>query len=369
MKIGFDARMIAHSGIGTYVRGLLSEFARQDRGLRFVVFAPPDAGDVPEAPHFEVQRVALPVYSPGEHLRWPRRLDAAGCDLIHVPHYNAPWWGATPLVVTIHDVVHLREPRSLRSPLHAWIARRWLAHSARRAAHIVAVSHTAAADLCAALHLDPGRVSVTHNGVDARFVPPPRDAVEAFRIRLALPREFLLYVGLRRAHKNVPALVRAFLRARACGPSAVTLVLWGRGDERDRDTASALSAAGDAVHVRDERLPAADMPLLYAAASALALPSRYEGFGLPALEAMACGVPVLSSNGGALPEVVADAAWVVPHDDEQAMAAGIVRVLHDRALREILVQRGLRRARVFTWSATAARTQAVYTRAVGGVRR
>jgi glycosyltransferase involved in cell wall biosynthesis len=362
VKVAFDARMIAHSGIGTYVRGLLGEFARQDHGIRFVVFVPPAVADIPAPPHFDLQRVAVPVYSLAEHCSWAQRLETSACDLVHVPHYNAPWWGTTPLVVTIHDVVHLREPTALRSPVEKWAARRWLAHTARRAAHVLAVSHTAAADVCRALHIERERVTVTHNGVDARFTPQPRDRVEAFRARLELPAEFLLYVGLRRAHKNVPALVRAFLRARTQGAGGAVLVLWGHGDERDRDTRVALRLAGDAVQVRDLHLPAADMPLLYAAARALALPSRYEGFGLPALEAMACGVPVLCSNAGALPEVVGDAACIVSGTDEAAMAAGIVRVLNDAVWRRGAVARGLQRAVEFTWSGAAARTRRVYAR-------
>jgi glycosyltransferase involved in cell wall biosynthesis len=367
MRIAIDARMIEHTGIGTYVRGLLGAFAAHGDGLQYVVFAPSHCVDaVPAAAHFEVRPVRIPVYSLAEHTSWPHIVDAAACDLLHVPHYNAPWWSATPCVVTAHDVVHLLYPHSMRSPLHAWVARRWLQHSTRRAVHVVTGAAAAARDLHRLLGIEPERMTVVAHGIDARFRPPAPADVERFRRAQALPSRFLLYVGLQRPHKNLARLVRAFTLHAARGRSDLELVLWGRADAGDRDLEAALATAGSRVQRRDTRLAAADMPLLYGAAHALVQPSLYEGFGLPPLEAMACGVPVLCSDGGALPEVVGDAALVVDRDDTAAMAAAIDRLAEDAALRAALVARGRARARAFTWERSAQATARVYRAAIAG---
>jgi alpha-1,3-rhamnosyl/mannosyltransferase len=359
MRIAFDARMIEHTGIGTYIRGLLEGLASVPHAPeRYVVFVPPAcAGLVPAAPHVEVRTTSVPVYSLAEHTRWPHLVDAAGCDLLHVPHYNAPWAARTPIVATVHDLIHILFPGDMPSPAHAWVAHRWLVHTVRRARHVIAVSSATAADLQRWLAVPKERVTVVPHGLEPRFAPQDAAAVTAFRAKHGLPAEFLLYFGLRRPHKNLERLVRAFALFKQRAPGPLGLVLWGRGDTQD-------AARTADVQVRDTWLDAADVPLLYAAARGVVQPSLYEGFGLPPLEAMACGVPVLCSNGGALPEVVADAALVVDRLDVEAMASGLERLAHDQALRATLVARGHERARRFDWDAAARATRRVYAAAL-----
>jgi glycosyltransferase involved in cell wall biosynthesis len=368
MRIGIDARMLAHSGIGTYTRHILAGLAAEPGGHRYVVFTAPElVSQVPVAPHFETCATRVPVYALAEHGRWRRELESARCDLYHIPHYNVPFGFTPPFVVTVHDLIHWLFPHFLRSPMHAAMARALLRHAVQGATRVIADSACTRDDLQRLLALPAGRTAVIPLGVDARFQPLARAAVEDFRRRNGLPPRFVLYVGLRRPHKNLPRLVRAFAALQRRRPSDVALVLWGRPDERDRATEHAIATTGSEAHVLRTHAALADeeMPLLYNAAWGVVLPSLYEGFGLPAVEAMACGVPVLASRGGALPEVVGSAALLADPYDELALSAGLERLVHDESRRTELTARGVQRARAFDWQYTARRVREVYEAAGG----
>lgn len=363
MRVGIDARMLGHSGIGTYVRGLLEGLAAAPGTNEYLVFTLPDLVDrLPRAACFEVRSAAVPIYGLQEHWEWPRLLRAARCDVYHVPHYDVPLRFDRPYVVTVHDLIHLLFPES------AWqaaAARLLLRNAVRRAARVVAVSECTRRDLERRLGVSERRSRVVAPGIDPRYQPIGQAEVRAFRARLGLPERYVLWVGLRRPHKNVERLVRAYARYRARATAAPDLVLWGRPDRRDAAADAAIGELGlrDAVRCIDRRVSDAEMPLLYNGAAAFVMPSLYEGFGLPPLEAAACGVPVLAARAGALPEVLGDAAlFAEPHDTE-ALAVGLERVLEDVPLRAALRERGLERARGFPWAGTALAMRAVYAEA------
>jgi glycosyltransferase involved in cell wall biosynthesis len=363
VRIGIDARMLAHSGIGTYTKHLLDGFAAQPGPHEYVVFTAPElVARVPAAACFEVRPTTVPVYGLAEHGRWRRELAAAGCDVYHIPHYNVPFGFEPPFVVTVHDVIHWLFPQFMQSALHAGMSRWLLRNAVHGAMRVIADSARTRDDLQRLLGLRVGQTVIVHLGVDAHFRPLAAPAIGAFRCRVALPPRFLLYVGLRRPHKNLQRLVRAFAALQSRRPSDCGLVLWGRPDERDGATNAAIAAAGLQARIHCVHVPLADdeMPLLYNAASGVVLPSLYEGFGLPAVEAMACGVPVLASQGGALPEIVGDGGLLADPYDEAALSRGLERLVHDAPLREDLVRRGLARARAFDWTRTTRRTREVY---------
>jgi alpha-1,3-rhamnosyl/mannosyltransferase len=362
LRVGIDARMAGHSGIGTYVRGLLAGLADHARHDYVVFTFSEHAGGLPRGERFEVRTTGVPVYSPREHTALARELLEAGCDVYHVPHYNAPLGFPAPLVVTIHDLLHFVHPEYMRSRTRAAWAGVLLRGSISRAAALIAVSEATRLDLERRLDVDPERITVVAEGVASRFAPPSPEAVAAFRARHRLAAPFVLYVGLLRPHKNLVRLVAAFDRAREGLAGDLQLVLWGRRDRRYPEIERQIAARRLEARVRilDTRLPDDDMPLLYAAAHGFVLPSLHEGFGLPPLEAMACGTPVLAANAGALPEVLGDAALFVSPEDVAGLAHGLVRLVNDAALRDALRRRGLVRARGFTWSGAAQRTQAVY---------
>lgn len=361
MRIGIDARMLAHSGIGTYVGGLLAALGRDPGPHDYVVFTAPElAARIPSP--FETRLVRVPVYGLREQLGWRGTLEAARCDVVHVPHYNVPLAYRRPLVVTVHDLIHLLFPRFLSTPLHAAWVRALLGGAVRRARVVLADSACTRDDLVRRLGCDPDRIRVAYPGVGATFGPRAPDEVEAFRARHELAAKFVLYVGLRRPHKNLERLVRAWAAWQGRAPGPEQLVLWGRRDRRDEATERAIGALGIGGSVRsvEQRLVDEEMPLLYASAQAVVLPSLYEGFGLPALEAMACGVPVLAARAAALPEVVGDSALLADPLDVEALAAGLERITRDEALRTALARRGPGRARNFTWGRTAALARAAY---------
>lgn len=351
-----DARGIAQSGIGRYLRAVLARVLDDPRFSRVTLLGRPEeiAASLPTRTVATVRVVAFPhpFYSVAAQAHWAA-LAVAGRlahDVAFFPHYDVPVPASLRRsVVTVHDLTqfHLRDIFPWWKVAAGGVV---LDRALRRASRVVAVSHAAGADL---LLRHPGvapRLHVIPQGVDARWSEPGNAAsVEALR-------PYLLCVGNRRPHKNWVAAVEVLARLRPRFP-ALRLVLAGRGEE-DRDLVAARAAArgvADAVvEVRDapdERLAA-----LYAGAECLLFPSLHEGFGLPALEAMAAGLPVVCSDRASLPEVVGDAGVVAGPHDHDALAGAVRRLLEEPAFRATLVERGRRRAAEFRWERTAART-------------
>jgi glycosyltransferase involved in cell wall biosynthesis len=266
----------------------------------------------------------------------------------------------------VHDLIPFRFPAL--TPWRYRNAFRLLMRRAIRVAdRIIAVSESTRGDLVELLHAPPKRITVVPEAADARFHPiEDRAAFAPVRLRYALPGRFLLFVGLLEPKKNVGGLLHAVARLKRTGrwPGDLRLVVVG-------DRGWAVGTLPQQVRTLElegivrflGHVPDADLPLLYGAAEAFVFPSLYEGFGLPVLEAMACGTPVVASTRGSLPEVAGDAAVLVDPDRPESLAEGIARVVGDPALREECRDRGLRRARAFSWRRTAEATLDVYRQA------
>jgi glycosyltransferase involved in cell wall biosynthesis len=268
-----------------------------------------------------------------------------------------------PSVVTVHDLGYLAWPGA-----HTAFQRHYLDWSTRRhvrhARRLIADSAATRADLVRHYHADPARVAVVHLGVDEDLRPAPPAAVVALRDRLGLPvsARYFVHVGTRQPRKNLRRLIRAFAAVAADLPNAV-LVLAGGAGWGGEDLAGEAERAGVAERVlQPGYLPRGDLAALYSGAVAALLPSLYEGFGLTALEAMACGTPVLCSDTSSLPEVVGEAALCFDPLDEAAMAAALARVWRDDTLRADLGERGRERAAQFTWARCAEATESVLAR-------
>ena len=296
-------------------------------------------------------------------LRLPLPVEAVTgpVDLVLAPDFVAPPAARARTIVTIHDLSYLAMPQyadpGLRRYLTAAVPR-----SLRRAAHVVAVSAATRQDAIRYLGLPPARVSVVYNGVDAAFrrLPPPDLA--AARARLDLPERFILTVGTLEPRKNHLGLLRAFARLHAELPD-VPLLIAGRRGWLDQPIFDMVEQLGLQAAVRFlGGVPDADLPALYSAAAVVAYPSWYEGFGLPPLEAMACGTPVVTSTAAALREVCGDAALFADPADDCALAEALRRALSDETLRAQMAERGSRQAAGFTWERTAAGLVEVFGR-------
>lgn len=326
MRVGIDARKIADFGIGTYIRGLLRGLVAAGGGDTYVAFAPRRLAPLlpPEVEHVVVD---APNYSLRELIAVGRAVDRSRIDLFHAPHYVVPFT-RVPFLVTIHDLIHLRHP----SPVARMYAWQMIGRAVRRSRLVLTVSNAVKRDIVATFGCGEEHVVVTPNGVGAPFVAEGR----------AAEGRYFLYVGNDKPHKNVDLLVDAFVKAfgRIAGAS---LVLTGAPFERFRDRDGVVVSG----FVDDDELAA-----LYRGALALVMPSREEGFGLPALEAMACGCAVITSNAPALVEITGhEAIHVDPSID--AIAEAMQRIASDDVLRDTLARRGLDRAKTFTWTRCA----------------
>ncbi|MGH7504216.1 MAG: glycosyltransferase family 4 protein, partial [Longimicrobiales bacterium] len=298
-------------------------------------------------------------------LRAGRLLDELRIDVAHFTNGMVPLGTGAARLVTIHDTSLELYPEC--HPLRRRVINRPLISVAARVADvIVAVSHSARRDLLAVHNLPPERVTVVHEAA-APWFRPVGDPVRRARVRMryALPERFVLYVGAIEPRKNLRRLVQAFATARSCGVPH-DLVCVGPYGWSSRDLYSEVDRLGlrRAVHFTGY-IPIEDLPAIYSLSDLFVFPSIYEGFGLPVIEAMACGTPVITSNTSSLDEIAAGAADTVDPLDPEALAAAIVRLASDPERRRTLAESGLSRAQDFSWARTAKDMLALYARAAG----
>ena len=356
MRIGIDARMISMGGIGTYLKSLLAGLSRRDDDVEYVLFLQEKDMDCCSGLGSNFRRVvcaALP-YSLAEQVTLPRLLGRERLDLIHHPHYFAPFFGKTPMVATIHDLIHQLFPALCPSALH-WRVSKWMiARTARRARVILAVSEHTKKDIVEHLGVPDEKIRVTHNalppGWEEGLAPRP-EVLE----RLG-DAPYFLYVGNHKRHKNLQLLLDAFTDLLK-EVNGVRLVMTGERESLD-GVLRFLDLGEEVVFVG--QMPQEALPGIYRPARALVFPSHYEGFGYPPLEAMACGVPPIVSDAAALPEVVGDAGLIVPRGDKDALRNAMLRILREPDLRNALAEKSKERARFFHWEKLAAETLRAY---------
>lgn len=377
MHIGIDAHAIGaqQGGNETYIRNLIRALAEIDGRNRYTIYlAEPRAarewreGFVPRFPNFEIRLLPKPTPIVRVPLALAIELRRPAQDKVDVLHvqYTAPPFCPVPVVATIHDLAfeHMPETFTRRGSLQLKLTVR---RTAQRAARIATVSEYSRQDLLRTYQLPPEKVAVTYNGIEAHFTThttTPNEP-EEIRRRFGISREFLLAVGSLQPRKNLVRLIRAYagLRGETSG-SAPQLVIVGRklwlADEIFAEVRR--QAWGQDViltgYVADE-----DLPKLYRAASAFVYPSLFEGFGLPPVEAMACGTPVVTSDVSSLPEVVGEAALLIDPRDERALADALLRIVSDQPLRARLREQGIVQAAKFTWRTAAERTLELYREA------
>lgn len=353
MIVGIDGtpaiRPVA-TGTEVYARSIIEALAasRGAREIRIYANAVAPPSWLPGG----VQWRGIPFPRAWTHWRLRQALRRERPDVSFIPSHVLPIALGLPSVVTVHDLGHRRErgAYSRTGWLYLELTTRY---AARRAARLIAVSQSTAADLQRLYRVRAERIAVIPSGVDPRMGPQSADAVAAAAGRLGLDEPYFLFVGRNHPRKNLGMLRRAFLDARARGLHA-TLVLAGPGHGR--------TVVTDGVITLDY-VPADELPALYTGALALVMPSRFEGFGFPALEAMRCGTAVIASTAGSLPEIIGSAGVLLSPDDAGAWSQAMLELASDAALQRRLIAAGEARSAGFTWDAAAAKTWRVLERA------
>ncbi len=353
--LGIDGHRLAgtRSGVGRYVAELLREWADTETPFsELVVFVPEGVGTdaLPPSHSFRVHELSG---AGGSAFHWGLGRAARHVDLLFCPSYAAPLAYRGPFVVTVHDALSALMPP--HPGLRQRLRHRSTRSSARRARHVMTVSETSRRDIATSYGVSPSRITAVPNGCGAEFFVPPTvaAAAEVRRRYMLAGSPFCLFVGKLARRRNLPTLVEAFAQARARAGMSHALVLAG-----DSTAAEPLGETPDFVRVTGY-VPEQDLHVLYHEAEVFVYPSSYEGFGLPVLEAMAAGTPVLTARNSALAEVADEAALLVDEPRRDLLADALTTLLTDAALRERLSELGRQRARLFPWSRTASETMAV----------
>ncbi|MEI8139456.1 MAG: glycosyltransferase family 1 protein [bacterium] len=381
MKIALDARWIFNeiSGIGAHTRELIRHIAREDHLNSYLLIFSDRAlaertwieAELADKPNFRPDIVPWSVFSPHSQLLLPSRLARNGIEVYHSTNYMIPLAcfprgqvGKIRCIATIHDLIPLlfpsATPRALKTRLFP-IYRRLMLEIGARADRIIAVSEASRSDIVKHLNIPPERhdsVKVIYNGVSPIFVPRP--ASEAVHDDPTRPRT-VLYVGRSDPYKNLPLLIESFSEARQKAPFPIQLKILGPPDPRYPEAGQRVKALGmEAAISWVGYQTSSALVKAYQSADVVVLPSRYEGFGLPVVEAMACGAPMLCSDIPVFKEIGGQAAFYTPLDNGPELANGILRVLTDHELRRNMIQFGFEQARQFTWTAAARQTIALY---------
>ncbi len=371
MKILIDATSITKikAGVGVYAKNLLDRLTRAPGTLQIVILAQDDDAELDFSYHPNVTMLwvparlfrILPLRVLLEQVYLPLVLLLRGIKVVHSLHYALPLFCfGTRRVVTFHDMTFFTMPEVHR-PFHLPYFKAFMRASVRQADHIIFISRSALKDCTAMLGRPHGSTSVIPHGKSEAFRPQsPGENLDRLREKYHLAERFVLYIGTIEPRKNLPRLVEAFATVAAKDP-AIQLVIAGKMGWM----AEGLFATIERLHLASRIVftgfvAEEDKPSLLSACTMFVYPSLYEGFGLPALEAIACGAPTITSNTSSLPEVVGDAALLIDPTDTEALAAAMEKLLSSPDLREELKKKGPAQASQFTWERTAALTADVY---------
>jgi glycosyltransferase involved in cell wall biosynthesis len=377
MKVAIDLHpaLMTRAGIGQYTYSLAKRLPILSPSDEFVGLSfgrgGSDLGEL-KAPNFHVRRIGC-VPRRAMNLLWkkidwpPADAFTGPIDLFHFPGFVARPLRAARAVVTIHDLAFRRMPELSERKNAAFLSRH-VPRTLDRAALVLVDSKFTASELSELYGYPENKTRVIPLGVEEGFYPRPAAESDQLCRRYVLPKKFILCVSTTEPRKNIGTLLKAYGLLREGGGEVPDLVLvggegWRGEDEKIERTIDKLKLKGAVKRLGYVGREA--MPAIYSSALLFVFPSLYEGFGLPPLEAMACGLPVISSNAPSLPEVVGDAALLVPPRDAECMADAIRKLIDDAALRQELTGKGLDRAKRFTWTETARLTLDAYRKAIG----
>lgn len=360
--VAFDARYVSdrYHGIGRHAFGLVEAMSRLDSGRSYVIFHDPSAPNerfdlmgLSARPNVRLRAVRMALYSPREQLQWPLLIRQEGVRLFHSPYVTMPLASPVKSVITVHDVILERHPEFVPPSWQGRLYRFAAGMAIRRSSAILTVSSHSQLELDRVYPAARGKSTVLYSGVDATFQPDfSSGQSEQVRRRYRLPDRFILALGTGRPHKNIETLLDAFARL---PDRSLFLVAAGPFDTRFPDELQRRAERLGVVDrlIRPGLVREGDLATLYALATVFVFPSIVEGFGLPVIEAMACGTPVITSSTSAMPEAAGDAGVLVEPTNVASMATAIQRVVGDEPLRARMREKGLAQAARFTWDQAA----------------
>ena len=370
MRIGIDARLMYYSpgGIAEYTKRLVEALARLEGDDEFIILhsRKDSRRDLVDAQRFRRKKLWTPSHHRLEGWVLPLELRRLGLDVLHSPDFIPPPSNSFHSVITVHDLSFLLYPHFLTEESARYYGQ--IDQAVRRADHIIAVSESTKQDTMQLLGVPERKISVIHEAANPIF--RRMDVEEARRCldkTYQLPDQFILFVSTLEPRKNITALLRAFYQLKDDYKLPHKLVLAGRKGWLFDDifaTVSSLNIDDDCIFLG--HVPVEHLLYLYNTAELLVHPAFYEGFGLPPLEAMACGAPVVASNVSALPEIVGDAGLLIDPNDVEGLEVAIYRALTDEDLRAGLIERGLERAKQFSWDRAARETLDIYRQVAEG---
>ncbi|MCG3210659.1 MAG: D-inositol-3-phosphate glycosyltransferase [Anaerolineae bacterium] len=364
-------------GSGQYLKYLVPALLRADDSLEITLVSPKPFAAAPSTPRLSYHVASPPLPNPAsnlakvwfEQITFPRACRKLGAELAHVPYFGSPLSPTVPTVVTIHDLIPMVLP-AYRGNWRVRLYTSLVAAAASQAKLVLADSQASQRDILAKLRLPAERVRVVYLAPAPHYRPPQNwQQIVDIKKKYGLPDDFVLYLGGYDVRKNVSALLHAYTWVGHTLQDAFPLVLAGKLPARETPLFPDPRRIARELDVEQYVLTPGwiaeeDLPLLYAAATVFVYPSRYEGFGLPVLEAMACGTPVVTTTAASIPELAGPAAFQIDPDDTKHMAAPIIRLCTEENSNDELVERGFAQVEKFTWEKTAAETLRAYREAV-----
>lgn len=369
MRIGIDARMYgaeSTTGIGVYIKNLTDELFKIDQTNEYFIFMLDPAYSNFLPPNIRVKKIKIdcPWYSWSEQLKLPKILLKYKLDLVHFPHFNVPIFYPGKFISTIHDITpyFFPGPKAKKSIVRQLGYQVVFKFGIKKAKKIITVSNHTKENLSKYFKIPKVKIEVTHLGIDSNFKEiDDKTVLSGLKNKYKIDKQFIFYVGVWRDHKNLVNLIKAFNVLKSDYQLDYQLVLGGKPDERYPEILKAINTSPYKTDIiMTGFIPQTELSIFYNAADLFVLPSFCEGFGLVALEALACGTPVAGSNSTSLPEVLEDAAVYFDPKDSLDIAKSINLVLRNPDLYQDLKKRGLNQIKKYTWAACAQKTLAIY---------
>ena len=370
--IYIDCRQLGGSGIGTYIENLIRNYESLSPEISFEYLVRKDQSAFIES--FSQTKIKIyndPIYSIVEQFKWLSKINPFG--LLHIPHYNAPLFYPGKLIVTVHDVCHLAMKQFFPGMLKRIYSGPFLKRILNKADQIITVSNFSKSELIKFFQIPAEKITVIYNGVGPIFRPIPNEQSLKTIRKYNLPETYLLFVGNIKRHKNIIGLINSYNLAQQQNQDLPPLVLLGQYTDLKKDYPEINKLVQKLLAMKKiiftGYLPTVDLPAIYTRALLFLFPSFYEGFGLSALEAMACGTPVITSNCSSIPEVVHDAALLINPYDNEMISNAILELAEDTTLQEDYRNKGYQLARQYSWEASARQHLRIYADLQKTVRR